>query len=198
MRKKSHIKLASVIFNTLEDKAVNEHKFCFMVGAILPDIVPTFLWKKHRIDTTRQEFERTVRKFIYEGQHGMLHSIRAGVITHYLSDYFTFPHNKECTWGLWKHNMYEGNQLKKIKFLGMEDIKNLHPLIQNINSLEDLFEAIKELHKEYLKRVQDVVDGWLEVDLEYIEYVSVFVMEVLLWERPKLLGISLDHREVLV
>lgn len=197
MRKKSHIKLASVIFDMIDDKSLNKYKLYFKVGAILPDIVPTFLWKKHRIDTTREEFERTVRKFIYGVQVGRMHSLRAGVITHYLSDYFTYPHNKECKWNLLKHNSYEGSQLKQIRLLSLDDIKKLNPVIQNINSLEDLFEMVERLHNEYIRKIQCRVADWLDVDMEYIEYVSLSVMEILLCNRAKLLGVGLDQAQVL-
>lgn len=124
MRKKSHIRLADIVFEEINNEELNKYKFYFKVGSILPDVVPTFLWKKHRIDITNSEFKRSVYNFLNSKYHGRLYSVRAGIITHYLSDYFTFPHNKECHWNLWIHNAYEGRQLELMK-----NLRSIHELI---------------------------------------------------------------------
>ncbi len=178
MRKKSHIKLACVVFDEIDNVELDKYKFYFKVGSILPDMVPTFLWKKHRIDVTEREFKRSVYNFLNSKYHGRLYSIRAGIITHYLSDYFTYPHNKECHWGLWTHNSYEGRQMRVLK-----NLQSIHELIDinllNINNLNDMFIEIKKLHEEYLNKVQKVINP-IEIDLYYIEYVSYIVMNFLI------------------
>lgn len=186
MRKKAHIKLASMLIDSVEDYQLNRYKFWCKVGSILPDIVPTFLWKRHRIDTTSGEFEKAVYKFLEGSQLGRLHSIRAGIISHYLSDYFTFPHNKEFTSGFKLHNSYEGRQLHKIKSYSDDYLERINIQIKEIQSIDSLFLTIEKIHQEYIKKVQDVSD-WLNIDLYYIMFINYLVLTSLVKNRVILL-----------
>ena len=46
MRKKSHISLARYMVENLKDEELKHHKFSFYLGSILPDIKPSFLYKR--------------------------------------------------------------------------------------------------------------------------------------------------------
>ena len=50
MRKKSHISLARYMVENLKDEELKHHKFSFYLGSILPDIKPSFLYKRHEMD----------------------------------------------------------------------------------------------------------------------------------------------------
>lgn len=52
MRKKSHISLAKYIVNNVDDSDLKKHRFSFYVGSILPDIKPSFVYKRHEIEGT--------------------------------------------------------------------------------------------------------------------------------------------------
>ena len=52
MRKKSHISLARYMVENLKDEELKRHKFSFYLGSILPDIKPSFLYKRHEMDGT--------------------------------------------------------------------------------------------------------------------------------------------------
>lgn len=52
MRKKSHISLAHYMVENLKDEELKHHKFSFYLGSILPDIKPSFLYKRHEMDGT--------------------------------------------------------------------------------------------------------------------------------------------------
>ena len=52
MRKKSHISLARYIVNSLDDKELKKHRFSFYIGSVLPDIKPSFIYKRHEINGT--------------------------------------------------------------------------------------------------------------------------------------------------
>lgn len=49
MRKKSHISLARDIVRNSEDEGLRKHKWGFLFRKYLPDIKPSFLYKKHEI-----------------------------------------------------------------------------------------------------------------------------------------------------
>ena len=46
MRKKSHISLARYIVNNMEDNDLKKHKLSFYIGSVLPDIKPSFVYKR--------------------------------------------------------------------------------------------------------------------------------------------------------
>ena len=52
MRKKSHISLARYIVNNMEDNDLKKHKLSFYIGSVLPDIKPSFVYKRHEMDGT--------------------------------------------------------------------------------------------------------------------------------------------------
>ena len=97
MRKKSHISLAKFLMNNMEFKDLNEHKKAFYVGSILPDCSPSFLTRKHTIEETFPILINEIKKITvdYDMEQGITtyYCRHLGVVTHYLADYFTFPHN---------------------------------------------------------------------------------------------------------
>ena len=98
MRKKSHISLARYIVNSLNDKELKKHRFSFYIGSILPDIKPSFIYKRHEINGTFPYVKKHIAR-LSEGQKvmnkkGGKYYRDLGQVSQYLADYFTFPHNK--------------------------------------------------------------------------------------------------------
>lgn len=77
--------------------------------------MPSFITTKHRIDLTFHKLEKKINKVIdeYDKNKGMTIGLSKdlGVITHYIADYFTFPHNIEYPGTMTEHIHYEA-QLK--------------------------------------------------------------------------------------
>lgn len=118
MRKKSHISLARYLVESLNDEGLKKHKYSFYLGSILPDIKPSFLYKRHEMTGTfphvRKDIERLSegRKIIEKEKKGLKYYMDLGQISHYLADYFTFPHDKTYGGSLKEHCSYE-ERLKK-------------------------------------------------------------------------------------
>lgn len=111
MRKKSHISLARYIVNSLDDKELKKHRFSFYIGSVLPDIKPSFIYKRHEINGTFPYVKKHIAR-LSEGQKVMNKKNRKyyrdlGQVSHYLADYFTFPHNKIYPGGFKDHCSYE-------------------------------------------------------------------------------------------
>ena len=98
MRKKSHLSLAGYIVDIVDADMI-DHPLAFRFGSLEPDLVPSFITTKHRIDLTFHKLEKKINKVIdeYDKNKGMTIGLSKdlGVITHYIADYFTFPHNIE-------------------------------------------------------------------------------------------------------
>ena len=101
MRKKSHISLASFILKNMEKHNLHEHKKAFYLGSILPDLKPSFLTRRHNIEGTFDILIKEIKRLtIYYDVNkgiGRYYARHLGIITHYLADYCTYPHNSEYT-----------------------------------------------------------------------------------------------------
>ena len=98
MRKKSHLSLAGYIVDVVDADMI-DHPLAFRFGSLEPDLVPTFITTKHRIDLTFHKLEKKINKVIdeYDKNKGMTIGLSKdlGIITHYIADYFTVPQNME-------------------------------------------------------------------------------------------------------
>ena len=91
MRKKSHLSLAGYIVDIVDADMI-DHPLAFRFGSLEPDLVPSFITTKHRIDLTFHKLEKKINKVIdeYDKNKGMTIGLSKdlGVITHYIADYF--------------------------------------------------------------------------------------------------------------
>ena len=91
LRKKSHLSLAGYIVDVVDADMI-DHPLAFRFGSLEPDLVPSFITTKHRIDLTFHKLEKKINKVIdeYDKNKGMTIGLSKdlGVITHYIADYF--------------------------------------------------------------------------------------------------------------
>ncbi len=156
MRKKSHVSLANHILRELDQEDLVQHNMAVRFGSLVPDLVPSFLTRKHQFDTTFDIVRKKIEKIVngYEGEE-KLSTMRCkdlGVITHYIADYFTLPHNTIFEGNLAAHCVYENDLKFALREYVHSDIVDKHPLIKvELNSVEEICTYIKECHENYLK-----------------------------------------------
>ncbi len=180
MRKKSHISLAKLLLNNMKVKDLSDHKNAFYLGSILPDLKPSFLTKKHNINETFDilinEIKRiTVDYDVNKGINGY-YARHLGVVTHYLADYCTFPHNTSFTGSISEHIYYE-KELKKLlrTYVRLDAAKENREEPGESRSLEDIEQFIRNTHADYLKAWKAV-----KVDINYIMYLCHKVVDAIL------------------
>ncbi len=180
MRKKSHLSLAKFIMNNMHVEDLNEHKKAFYIGSILPDLKPSFLTKRHTIDKTFDVLTDEIRKITvdYDISRGMdgYYVRHLGVITHYLADYCTFPHNSIFNGTMSEHVSYEKilmNSLKNYVESGAARRNRLHNTTGK--TMEEILQLIKKIHKEYLGALKVV-----KRDIEYIVDLCYRVVDALI------------------
>ena len=169
MRKKSHISLARYMVENLKDEELKHHKFSFYLGSILPDIKPSFLYKRHEMDGTFPYVSRHIMRLsegdaLIRKKKGGKYYRDLGQISHYLADYFTFPHNKTFDGTLRQHNSYEKhlkNELKAFVQEGKAEAYAEHVI--HFETLNQLLEYIKVHHRRYMNCKRSV-----EEDIHYI------------------------------
>ncbi len=160
MRKKSHLSLAGYIVDVVDADMI-DHPLAFRFGSLEPDLVPTFITTKHRIDLTFHKLEKKINKVIdeYDKNKGMTIGLSKdlGIITHYIADYFTFPHNIEYPGTMTEHIHYEA-QLKVDFREFVQKMKEKHAHFQEVNmqSADEICTFIRKCHEEYLHAVKSV------------------------------------------
>lgn len=177
MRKKSHISLAKYMVESLGDEELRKHKLSFYIGSILPDIKPSFVYKKHEMTGTFPSISRHIKR-LSEGEKtvekkGRKYYMDLGQISHYLADYFTFPHNKIYPGGLKEHCSYEEKLKKDLRsYIRSGEAEKLTAVSLDgqkpqFHNAEALCEYIQKAHDEYLTRKHDV-----ENDIRHIVSVN--------------------------
>lgn len=164
MRKKSHISLARYLVQNLDDKNLKKHKFSFYLGSILPDCKPSFLYKKHEITGTFQDVKKEIERLSsdhekkYKKQKSKYYR-NLGQVTHYLADYFTFPHNKIYPGNLKDHCVYEEELKQKLRsYLKSPQAQKEQKESVELKTPQALIEFIQKSHEEYLKHKNCVED----------------------------------------
>lgn len=160
MRKKSHISLAKFLINNMKVQDLNEHKKSFYIGSVLPDLKPSFLTRRHTIDETFEVLIKEIKKITvnYDINKGInrYYARHLGVVTHYLSDYCTYPHNSIFDGTIKEHISYEKELKCTFKeYIVREDIQRERKQCQMLH-LDDVLGFIILTHKEYLKALKDV------------------------------------------
>ena len=193
MRKKSHISLAWYLMNSQGMEVLKQHKNWFYLGSILPDCVPSFIYRKHSYETSFRFLEKEIEKLIghFDPEKGInaYCSRRLGVITHYLSDYFTFPHNKNYPGDLKAHCIYEEDLKHALRaYVHSDEAKRIRQKNGTFRTKEEILEFIHSMHKEYMK-----IQSAVQRDCEYIVELCHRVVDALL----QYLGLQPDFAAIL-
>lgn len=180
MRKKSHISLAGQMMNSLEVEGVIHHKLTFYIGNILPDCKPSFLTTPHTFNDTFEKIGEKMSELVksFEEAKGMTmtKTMRLGEVTHYIADYFTFPHNTHFGGTLKDHCYYEGDLKRRMKeYIESGQAMILKDKVEIFGRIEDLLAYVKERHREYMSKKRCIKD-----DMDYIITVCTSVLASLI------------------
>lgn len=180
MRKKSHISLAKYIVNSAGMEELLNHKRAFYIGSILPDCVPSFITRRHCIDDTFDILKKEIKKITddYNTEKGinMYYCRHLGVITHYIADYFTLPHNKTYLGNIKDHCIYESELKEQLKkYVQSDEAVRVRKTTPKCFTVEAICDFIKKMHKKYLEAVQAV-----HIDCMYIVELCHSVVDAIL------------------
>lgn len=178
LRKKSHISLARYLVNNMQVQGLEDHKKAFYIGSILPDILPSFITKRHTIDETFEDLVDEIKKITidYDINKGIgsYYARHLGVITHYLSDYCTFPHNSIFDGSIKDHVTYEKDLKFQLReYVNREDAQRERS--QTFHTFDEIIRYITKAHKEYLKALKVVHE-----DIQYIIDLCFRVVDAIL------------------
>lgn len=196
MRKKSHISLAGYILKNMKSVELTAHKKAFLMGSVLPDCIPSFITRRHNLDETFTILEKELYKVteIDDTDKGIdsRYCRHLGVITHYIADYFTFPHNSIFPGNLKEHCAYE-KELKNVlrDYVSNNSISHERRINKAFESVDEILEFIRKMHKSYLKAVNGV-----KADCRYIVELCFRVVDAVLQLFELKLGSKLAVQDI--
>ncbi len=179
MRKKSHISLAWYLMNSEGMNSLGNHKGSFYLGSILPDCVPSFLVRKHTFEESFSILEKEIGKLVshFNPSKGAdcYFCRHIGVITHYISDYFTFPHNANYPGKLKDHCIYEEELKKNFRSYVHSPVAVQKRLGETVHTPDEILKFVRDMHNIYAE-AQSIVKR----DVEYITALCHTVVDALL------------------
>lgn len=168
MRKKSHVSLSIYLLDNVDSELLDNHRKAFIVGSILPDCKPSFVTTKHNMEQTFDMVCEFISKLTVDSWEfkkiSTAYCRKLGEVTHYLADYFTFPHNAVFTGNIREHCMYE----KELKFALRQYIQSGEvyvnsSVVKRFSTPAELCDYVQQIHKQYLSCNKTV-----ESDCRYI------------------------------
>lgn len=187
MRKASHVKLDRFIIKKIPQ--LGKHRLSMIIGGILPDCVPSFFYKKHNIENTLTIVEKELGKLKRCTEIDSYFCRHIGIITHYLSDYCTLPHNSIYSGNIKQHTIYEGRLRVELK--SYLDKLEEHTLSIH-EDIDSTIEYIRDYHRKYIESIQINSEN-IENDCFYIASINVAIIRHLI--KDIVAGIVVDYSQ---
>lgn len=180
MRKKSHVSLTGYLLRNIEIEELQVHKKAFAFGSILPDCMPSFITRRHNIEDTFSVLKKELSKVTdnYNPERGISTYFcrHLGVITHYIADYFTLPHNNIFKGNLKEHCSYEKELKNTLRaYVYSDAAKRVRGENGSFQTVDDICAFIKRMHVSYLRTVSTV-----KADCRYIVELVFRVVDAIL------------------
>ena len=153
-----HGKIGYILVKELiENGYSNINTESFVYGSMLPDLNLKYRMSMH---SKREDWD-TVLKIIDEitcskEKENENISIKLGMLSHYLCDFFTFPHNEAFGKNIIHHELYE--QAQRILWWGkLEKIWNecTEEIKVELKSIKDIISYIEDMHSIYIRNLGD-------------------------------------------
>jgi len=169
MRLEIHHKIAKKICEELKELGLHFHKESFLLGNLFPDLIHSYFWCKHEYPASRNILRKKIEQL---KKRPIFFSFRMGVLTHYISDYFCYPHTRIFDQGMAQHIMYELRQKVPkrfyklslvVKSFAIEELDKLIALYENIRP--HLKDNDYDFHMAVL-----VASGFFQAAYKYFSY----------------------------
>lgn len=154
--------------DSMKVDGLKEHKKAFMIGSILPDCTPSFITRKHNINETFEILKEEIRKITedFDAKRGMngYYCRHLGVITHYIADYFTFPHNDIFEGTMREHCAYEKELKHTLKaYVRSGEAVRIREKNGTFTTVEEICSFIQMMHEEYTKAIKVVKEDCMYI-----------------------------------
>ncbi|MDR0302668.1 MAG: zinc dependent phospholipase C family protein [Treponema sp.] len=144
MKLEIHYRIAKKISGEIKGLGFKLNEKSFLLGNLFPDLIQSYVWRRHEYSASREYFRKKMSRLT---KKPLFFSFQLGELTHYICDYFCYPHSRVYNKNILHHILYEINQkvpknLFKlnvdIKFFAIEELdkfvgwyENFRPLFED-------------------------------------------------------------------
>ena len=170
METKNHLQLGSMLAQKYH---FSRHTTFFLFGNVLPDLNFLSYFKGHTYRSRIAFIEKKINQLFQQPIWNWKSYYDLGIITHYVADFYTFPHNTNFKGSLRNHFSYE----KKLRFYFYK--KSLHQKVQSKNNSsyalknpKQILQHLQTSHKNYMDQSPS-----LNNDFHYIIEETTILLE---------------------
>ena len=159
----SHLEISNVVLDEVGKEGIILDKGMYLLGSAIPDFNPYYKCIRHYNKYSCNYLKKVISSLNFENRKET--SFRLGVIGHYLTDYFCYPHYNNLTlnknWG--EHTRYENGLNKFIKRYRFDCLGIKKYRFDNFNKLLD---ASYNLYSNKESFIEDIkVSLWVNENL---------------------------------
>jgi len=107
MRLDIHFSIAKKICAEIKGLGFHLNAKSFLFGNLFPDLIHSYIWRRHEYHNSRDYIRKKIESF---KKRPFFFSFQLGIVTHYICDYFCYPHSSAYDKGLLQHILYEYRQ----------------------------------------------------------------------------------------
>jgi hypothetical protein len=107
MRLEIHYRIGRKVCGELKELGLHVNEKLFLLGNFYPDLIHSYLWCKHEYRHSREYIRKKIERL---KKQPLFFSFHLGILTHYICDYFCYPHSGVYDKNVFHHIMYEFNQ----------------------------------------------------------------------------------------
>ena len=107
MRLNLHYTIEKKISARIKEAGLHLHEKSFLFGNLFPDLILSFFWRRHEYAVSRKYLRKKIEKI---KKKPLFFSFQLGVLTHYICDYFCYPHSRVYNESMLQHILYEIRQ----------------------------------------------------------------------------------------
>ena len=144
MRLEIHYKIAKKICGELKGFGIKLNETLFLFGNFFPDLIHSYFWCRHEYPVSRDYLHKKIENL---KKRPLFFSFQLGVLTHYISDYFCYPHSRVYDKGILDHIKYEISQKAPEEFLKIRlNIK--HFAVEELDKFVAWYEKFRPVFRD--------------------------------------------------
>jgi len=107
MRIDIHFSIAKRMCAKIKGLGFHLNEKAFLFGNIFPDLIHSYIWCRHEYHNSRGYIRKKIENL---KKRPFFFSFQLGIVTHYICDYFCYPHSSVYDKGMVQHIIYECRQ----------------------------------------------------------------------------------------
>lgn len=155
MKREEHKYLSRYLYFSAERKTTRFQHLLLTCGSVYPDLsITSYIrglfqgnpFKSHFWCNSQKLIKRHIKKLSKKEKWLWIDYFRFGILTHYLADAFTYPHNSHYTGTMMDHLDYEEYDLHNV----FADVLETLPSYEIEETDMNFWDQVLEMHEEYM------------------------------------------------